>query len=218
MDSGVYIMNEMKYLILSTENQCIYTMTPRVITANALVSGDGDSLIKGVTKGNSVDFHKIKNREMFYEKIYMVENKRNSIVEIPSEHVSDSWKRQRDILFLRQEIFYNWETYTATSLARITRHKWDHFDVMAENELAKCNPSNNEFTWIIEEYARVMEVPADRAYKELKLRIESDNITRFRITALAEKWKNKINQGETPEEFSVIKREMVKEFWLNSSI
>lgn len=193
-------------------------MTPRVITANALVSGDGDSLIKGVTKGNSVDFHKIKNREMFYEKIYMVENKRNSIVEIPSENVSDSWKRQRDIIFLRQEVFYNWETYTTTSLARLTRHKWDHFDVMAENELAKCNPGNNEFTWIIEEYARVMEVPVDRAYKELKLRIESDNITRFRITALAEKWKIKINQCEAPEEFDVVKRDMLKEFWLNSSI
>ena len=211
-------MNEMKYLILSTENFCVYTMSPRVITANALVSGHGDSMIRGITWSNSVEYNRVVNRDFFYNKIYMVDTKRNAFVEVDPDKVSDTWKETREILRLRQDAFYNWETHVANSLARVIRHSWEHFDVVAEQEIAKCDPANNVYTWILEEYARTMSVSVQQAYKELKLRIESDNISRFRIQALAEKWKLKINQCNTFSDIEATRLEMVREFWLNSLI
>ena len=211
-------MIEMKYLILSMENWCIFTYTPRAISASAMAAGDGDSVVKGITFGNCVDYGKISNRDMFYSNIYMMEQKTNKLVIVPDDQVSDSWKQQREILRLRQDAIFLWETYTANSLVRVVRHAWQHFDVVAEAELSKCDPTADQFTHIIEEYARIMELPVNRAYKELKLRIESDNVARFRIQAMAEKWKNKINQSNTADEINKVKQEMLNEFWLNSYI
>ena len=218
MDSGVYIMIDMKYLILSTENFCVYTMSPRVITANALVSGEGDSMIRGITWSNSVEYNRVTNRDFFYDKIYMVDTKRNAFIEVDPANVSDSWKQTREVLRLRQDAFFNWETHMNNSLARVMRNTWDHFDVVAEEEIAKCDPANNSYTWILEEYARIIDVPVPQAVKELKLRIESDNITKFRIQALGDKWRAKINNCFTFNDIEAARQEMVREFWLNSLI
>jgi hypothetical protein len=211
-------MIEMKYLILSMENHFVYTMTPRSLCATAVVAGDGDSVIKGVTSGNSADFDKIKDRQQFYKDVWMVDQRTNSLSIVPWSQVSDSWKQQQKILVLRQDLFYSWETFTAGALARLTRYKWDQFDQLATRELDKCDPLANQYTMMLEEYARVMEVPVEQAYKELKLRIESDNIARFRITAMAEKWKNIINTITTSDESASVRKEMVREFWLNAAI
>lgn len=221
MDGGVYIMNymtDMKYLILSTENFCVYTMSPRVLTANALVAGEGDSMIRGITWSNSIDYNKVTNRDFFYNKIYTVDTKRNAFIEVDPANVSDSWKKTREILRLRQDAFWNWETHLNNSLARVMRHAWDHFDVVAEEEIAKCDPAVGSYTWILEEYARILDIPVDRAVKELKLRIESDNITKFRIQTLGEKWRNKINECNNFNDIETARQEMVREFWLNSLI
>jgi uncharacterized protein (DUF4415 family) len=219
MDSGVYIMMpDMKYLILSTENFCVYTMSPRHLTANALVAGEGDSMIRGITWSNSVEYNRVTNRDFFYDKIYTVDTARNAFIEVDPANVSDTWKQTREILRLRQDAFFNWETHLSNSLARVMRHGWEHFDVVAEQEIAKSDPANNSYTWVLEEYARTMEVSVQQAYKELKLRIESDNITKFRIQALGEKWRNKINQCNTFNDIEAARKEMVREFWLNSLI
>jgi hypothetical protein len=148
----------------------------------------------------------------------MIDNKNNSFSEVDPSNVSESWKKQREVLFLRQNIFVHWETLTSNSLIRLSRHKWGEFDSYMETELKNCDPVKNEFSHILEEYARIVELPVDLAYRELKLRIESDNSVKFRIQALAEKWKKKINQGETSDELAAIRTNMIKEFWLNSMI
>jgi hypothetical protein len=193
-------------------------MVPRVITANALVSGDGDSIIMGVTTGNSADYNKMVDRHTFYKNIYAIDKRTVTITEVEEDKVSEGWKRQRNILSLRQDIFYTWETFTAAALARVTRYKWDQFDQLATRELDKCDPANNQFTMMLEEYARVMEVPVEQAYKEMKLRIESDNVQKFRIQAMTEKWKDIINQATEVDQMAQIRKDMIREFWLNSSI
>jgi uncharacterized protein (DUF4415 family) len=193
-------------------------MVPRVITANALVSGDGDSVIIAVTTGNSTDYNKMVDRQTFYKKIYQIDKRTMLLSEVLETSVSDGWLRQRNILSLRQDAFYTWETFTAAALARCTRYKWDQFDQLATRELDKCDPSNNQFTMMLEEYARVMEIPVDQTYKELKLRIESDNIQKFRIQAMTEKWKDKINNATELDEMNHLRKDMIRDFWLNSSI
>jgi len=211
-------MQDMKYIVWSTENYCVYTMTPRVLTANALAAGDGDSMVRGITISNSVDYFKPTDRDFFFKKLYVINPTINSFTEIDPANVSESWKQKQKILRLRQEAFFNWETHLHNTMARVTRHSWDHFDVVAEAEIAKCDIANNRYTYILEEYARTLEVPVHQAVKELKLRIESDNITKFRIETLGEKWRNKINECNTAEDIEAARREMVREFWLNSLI
>lgn len=211
-------MIETRYLIASLENTSIYLMTPSVITANALVAGSGDSIIKVFTVYNSIDYGKL-TRGMFTDKVYSIDQKAgNSLVEMPDEHVTVSWKETRTILNIRQNLFGRWESFTKQALARQTRHQWSEFDFVAMEQIKQSIPSENQYTWMLEEYARIMEVPVDRAYKELKLRLESDLMTKFRIQALAEKWKDKINQVTMTQQVEDIRREMAREFWQNSSI
>lgn len=211
-------MIEARYLIASLENTSIYLMTPSIITANALVSGSGDSIIKVFTAYNSVDYN-IINRNMFTEKIYSInQNLGNTFVEMPEEHVPASWRETRDVLLIRQLLFGRWESFTKQALARQTRHQWAEFDFIAMEQIKESNPSSNTYTWMLEEYARIVEMPVDRAYKELKLRLESDLMTKFRIQALAEKWKDKINQVTMQQQVEDVRREMGREFWQNSSI
>lgn len=211
-------MIETRYLIASLENTSIYLMTPSVITANALVAGSGDSVIKVFTVYNSVDYGKL-TKGMFADKVYSIDQKAgNSLVEMPDEHVTMSWKETRTILNIRQNLFGRWESFTKQALARQTRHQWAEFDFVAMEQIKQSIPSENQYTWMLEEYARIMEVPVDRAYKELKLRLESDLMTKFRIQALAEKWKDKINQVTMTQQVEDIRREMAREFWQNSSI
>lgn len=211
-------MPDMKYLIYSTENWCVYTMTPRPVTANALAEGTGDAVLRGLTASNSIDYDKFTDRYFFYNKIWMLDSKKNSFVEIDPNNVSDRWKRQREILFLRQNALVHWETYVSNSMIRVTRHKWEAFDSYMLEELKNCDPTSNEFSKIIEEYARILEIPVDIAYKDLKLRIESDNSVRFRIQAMAEKWKRKINQCNTSDELTAIRKQMVIDFSTNSMV
>lgn len=211
-------MIETRYLIASLENTSVYLMTPSIITANALVSGSGDSIIKVFTPYNSADFGKL-SRGMFAEKVYSIDQKAgNVLVEMPDIHVPSSWKEMRVILSIRQHLFGRWESFTKQALARQTRHQWAEFDFVAMEQIKESDPVANNYTWMLEEYARITEVPVERAYKELKLRLESDLMTKFRIQAMAEKWKDRINQVTIQSQVENVRREMAREFWQNSSI
>jgi len=211
-------MNDMRYLIISSDNYLIHTMTHRPISATALIEGDGNLLVRGITSSSFLDYNKITDYNMFFKKVYTIGSQGLRLVEVDSKKVSPDWKATQQILKMRQGLFFNWETHTTNALTRVNRNKWEHFDVVAEQEIAKCRPADNDYTWIIEEYARTIEEPVEKAYKELKLRIESDHVTKFRIQALAEKWKRRINLVTTQTEANEVKQDMIREFNLNSLI
>lgn len=213
---------EMKYLVISNENNCIYTYTPRLHTALALAEGNVDSFVLGVTysnMGKAEDYDRIINRDLFYEKIWSLDiGKTMFLTVVEDENISDSWKHTREVLRVRQEGFFLWETLVNNAFARVGHHLWDHFDVFAEHELAKCDSENESYEWTIEEYARIMDLSAKEAYKELKLQIESDKMKKFRIEAIATKWKNEINKITNRDQLTILKQQISREFWKNAMI
>jgi hypothetical protein len=215
-------MIEMKYLVISNENNCVYTFTPRKNTAVALADGGGDAYALGVTYANMSkpsDFEMIKNRDVFYDKIYQFDTgKTNSFMIVDQKNVSQSWLDRRNLLRARQEAFFAWETMVENANLYTTKNVWNDFDVYMENELGKCDVKEKSFSWVIEEWARIFNTSVEESYKELKLQSESNRIKKFRVEAMAEKWKRKINAMTSPDEVTNLRKEMNKEFWLNSWI
>ena len=208
---------ELKYIIFSTENYCVYTWSSSVNVANALLAGDGDSRVRAVSEYTS-DFKKINATDLSVDNTYLLNGMTNSITQISNDKVSDSWKKQKKLLLFRQRCFNYCFTHIRDSYTRITRNVWESFDVVATSELLKCNPDQNYYTPMIEEYATILGVSCAHAYKELKFVIESDNMLKFRIQALAEKWKNIINNTVDLESYNIIKQGIIRDFWLNANI
>lgn len=218
MDSGVYNMKSMKYLVISMENWCVFTYTESMHIANALAAGSGDVVVFGVAQNSNKWYQKIKDRDMFYEKVIMLDSKNRTMKVMSADTVSDSWRDTQDLLRMRQRSFFAWETATWGALSKLEKNHWNYFDTICEQELAKSDPDTNTYSLLIEEYARTMDQPVDHAFKDLKMRIESDNAAKFRVQALADRWKNKINESFTREELQATVQEMRREFWLNSRI
>lgn len=211
-------MKSMKYIIVSMENWCIFTYTESLHIANAISAGVGDAVTVGMSKASNKWYEKIKNRNMFYQKVIMLDSKNRTMKEMPADTVTDSWRETQDLIRLRQRAFFAWETATWAALSKLERNHWDYFDTVCEQEMARCNPDQDQYTPMIEEYARTIEQPVDHAYKNLKMRIESDNVAKFRVQSISEKWKNKINESYTREEMQATVQGMQRDFWLNSRI
>ena len=205
----------MIYLVISFENFCVYTMAKDVVIAIALVAGMPDSFVKGVSEFNSADYHKIISKKYFYNNIIQINKGRGTFTEVAPESVSNEWKNNQTIIKLRQDLFAYWNTYVNSALTRSTKHAWRGFSDAVCRELDKCDPANKKYSILIDEYADIQDLPVDQAYKTLKLEIESDIITKFRITAFADKWKNVINQVATRQEVEDINQKMIIDFWSN---
>ena len=213
-------MNDhMRYLIGSSENDCIFTITNKPISATALAAGLLDSFIMGITPYTHKDlYNQITNREFFYPRVWSTDKNMARLVSIDPAHVSTEWRSQRELIRARQNVFVVWESFTENALIRNQRHQWDQFASVAQQQIALCDAAVDQFTPMIEEYARCVDLSPAQALKELQLQSDSDNFSRFRITAMAEKWKQKINATTTVEEVSKIGPLMTRDFWRNASI
>lgn len=203
---------EAKYLILSTENNCIYTWTDSEVVAAAINDGDMDSLVRVITRHNSAkSFNLLDTADV--TDTYTVDLVKNAVSIISNTDVTESWLNQKNILLFRQRCFDYWHTTVVDAYARIAPSVWQSFDVVALDEVNKCDPSKSYYTPMIEEYANVLGKSLPDTYKELKLTLESNLIKKFRIQGLSEKWKNIINSATNVNSFDAIKLGINQDFW-----
>lgn len=213
-------MQDMKYLVVSMENDCVFSYSPRAMTAAALCEGDIDAVVVGLTYAftPAADYNMIKNRDLFYGKAYVYNFKKYSLVETSFDNLSDKWKQTQEIVRMRQEAFFTWESLTYNASLKATQNTWDGYDFVAYTELKKCDPSRGVFTPAIHEYARILEMTEQEAFKELLLQTETQIMKKFRIQALSEKWKRKINTCYTKDEIDAAKKQMNREFITNGNL
>jgi len=211
-------MKPPKYLIVSLENISILVMTESIVIANALISGSGDEIIRYIDPIISADYD-IMTEEKFNEGFYTMDGKnRNRLVLLSDEYITDSLREKKKVLNFRKYLLEMLESFTASALVRQVRHKWSEFDLVAMEQIKQSDPATGNYTWMMEEYSRIMGMPVEHAYKELKIRIESDILTKFRVQALAEKWKDAINQTTSESDKSTIIAGMGRDFWKNNTL
>lgn len=211
-------MKPPKYLIVSLENISILLMTESIVIANALVSGSGDEIVRYIDPIISADYD-VMTEEKFNEGFYTMDGKnRNRLVLLPDEYITDSLREKKKVLNIRKYLLEMLESFTASALVRQVRHKWSEFDLVAMEQIKQSDPTTGNYTWMMEEYSRIMGMPVEHAYKELKIRIESDILTKFRVQTLAEKWKEIINQTTSDSDKNTIITGMGRDFWKNNTL
>jgi len=209
-------MKDVLYIVISYENFCVHTVSRNLVTATALASSSIDCFIQGIFPQSPM--HKqITSRDFFYDTVWKSDGKA-ALTEIDKSQVTDSWLAERDVIRLRQDLFGLWEQWTHNALARVSSTKWTLFNAVAKSELEKCDISNGIFTPLIQEYARVREMEINAAVAELSLKIDTENAIKFRITALAEKYKDKINKIMTRDDLILVRDCMHQDFWGNSTL
>ena len=78
--------------------------------------------------------------------------------------------------------------------------------------LDECDPSANQYSFSINEYALTTGIPVAEAYKELKFKVEGMRTQRIRVYSQFEYFSRKINTTTTAEGMNAIHAEMMKKF------
>ena len=211
-------MIETKYLILSIENQCVFTMTRDPVVANALCSSDINTVIRPITRYNFNDFDKINNRDYFKDKIYKSEFRDKFLSEVDVNLISQVWKDERESMRYKQDALTLLEVHYLSAITPAETAHNINFSNEAWQEIMLCDIEKGLYTRYIEEYSRILDKPIDQVYRELKLKIEGEKFIRFRVSALVERWKIKINEIKNHEDFIKVRDDMVNEFWVKSQI
>jgi hypothetical protein len=90
------------------------------------------------------------------------------------------------------------------------------FIAVLSHELLNCDPNTNKYSDAIKEWARIQEIPAETAYKELSMKFEDTALQYLRNHAIYTKYARKINQSTTPEDLRNVLSSALMEFKLDS--
>lgn len=211
-------MTGIKYLIVSWENQGIFTVETDPVIANSLASSNVNCYVRDIFEFNFPGLSEIKDRDQFKTSYYKLDGKGNELQPLLPHLITDSWLAEQEAMFLRQDALIYLRYHARIAMTGMERNTWDNFSVEAGIELEKCNPEQGIYTRPLEEYARLLNKSVEQTYKELKLTIEGEKFIRFRVAALTKFFQLKINDIKTKEEFYFIKRYIMHEFWNKSQI
>jgi len=211
-------MDNIKYLIISWENQGVFTLETDPVIANSLASSNLNCYVRAVFKLSFPKIVDLDNRDYFKNNHYRLEGKGFELQPLTSNLISSDWLAEQEAMFLRQDAHLFLKYHSTTAMVGMERNMWDNFSIEAEIELDKCDPDSGVYTRPIEEYARTLKKSVEQTYKELKLTVEGEKLVRFRIAALTKFFQLKINDIKTVAERDFIKKYIVNEFWNKSQI
>lgn len=207
----------LKYIIVSSENDCVFAMVHSPVIASALVQGGLDFWSRSISPFVQRDlYNQIPTQDYFEKSIYKIE--KNSLRPVEQSSVTDYWLHMRDVIRERRILFNIWESLIINALEKLTKHHSADFLRLADKQLALCDPDNQRFTAIIEDYAQTVGMTPIETYRHLKFQIENDEITRFKITAMAEKWIGIINGTDDIDQLKALRPVLYQALYGNSVI
>ena len=212
-------MSDIRYLLYDNGSRLVLTVEEDPIVASALASGSFYSTTIHIIPIQPTDQY-FNNDRAVYQKIphQVIKKQYQNTVAITDSSVPEAFTVDQRIIQNRQDIFRIWGMLNTEVLSRNRSSYWDNFETEVYTQLGLCSPGNKQFTPMIEEYAYILGVDPEIAYKELKLKSDGERMLKFRITALAEKWKLKINSLSMSTELEQVKLDMIDDFRKNSSL
>jgi hypothetical protein len=211
-------MPDIKYLIISWENQGIFTIEEDPVIANSLGSSNINCYARPIYEFNLPKIKEIAGRDYFKNNFYKLDGKGNEMQPLPTDLITSDWLDEQNAMFFRQDAHHFLKIHTTASIAGMERNTWGNFSIEAEIELNKCDPINSIYTRPLEEYARITKKSVEQTYKELKLTTEGEKLLRFRVAALTKFFQLKINDIKTASDLQFIKLYILNEFWKKSQI
>lgn len=214
------ILFNAKYLIISSENYCVFTMAQNPFVAHALIECAPTDCFMIASQRGTDNHENAKSRDTFYKDIWLFDYKDRSVKMLPNKQISEAWRHDQEIIRARQlalaELFATAEI--ANSIRSGGLEFWPSFGRFATDLINNSDASTDSYHDLLVEYAELAEKPVKEVYQDLKLKIESVEIQRFKIMALIEKFKTDISQMQNMDEFPRLKERIKNAFWGNAGI
>lgn len=206
-----------KYLVGSAENDCVFTTVNSAVLATKLVQGGLDFWSKAIFLSTQPDLYNLLlDPNYFTKNIYKLE--KNNLVAVPADGISEYWLKMQKVMHARRRLFCVWEVMVFNAYARLIRYHCADFPAIAKEQIKLCDISGGVYTPMIEDYARVLDQDPGLVCKDLSFQIESDEFSKFKIVAMAEKWAKLINSTDSEEEINSLQGLMQQDFVGNAMI
>lgn len=205
------LRNILIQLIVDLENGAVLCRPQSTSTAKSIVKGMQNTSV--CTLASSLVWKAREYKDFDFNKDDLVWSVGGKIMLMPDHLKTDEFYAKKELAQERSKYIYALEVYFQMYLTRIV----DYYDQGTEayiiSELDQCNPLANYYTYGIQEYARVLGIHPETAYKEFKLRYDTQMLTRLRNLAMFQKWLDIMNTCHTKEELQEALKNANNEIW-----
>jgi hypothetical protein len=199
------------YLVVNRENNFIYSMCDNCSIANALSKGFINSSVMAIPytlfKRPATVINYVKNEHITYKLVnqfmYGGNNLESNLGEtikktntgklfdivLIDTNLPNDWIKIRKICNTRTIILTNLENKLKRYFARYKESFYDEsFYNFLTKELEECFPTENIFSPLILEYAKIIKLEPNETFQHLKMKHDCFKLCIFRHTALWEKY------------------------------
>lgn len=205
------LRNILIQLVVDLENGAVLCRPQSTSTAKSVVKGIQNSSV--CTLASSLVWKAREYKDFDFNKDDLVWSVGGKIMLMPDHLKTDEFYAKKELAQERSKYIYALEVYFQMYLTRVV----DYYDQGTEayiiSELDQCNPLANYYTYGIQEYARVLGIHPETAYKEFKLRYDTQMLTRLRNFAMFQKWLDIMNTCYTKEELQEALKNANNEIW-----
>jgi len=205
------LRNILTQLVVDLENGAVLCRPKYTSVAKGVTKGIDNTTV--VTLASNLQW-KIKEYSPFdFDKDDLVWSVGGVIALMPDHLKTDAYRAKKKLAQERARYITALEAYFQMYLTRVV----DFYDQATEayiiSELEQCNPLANYYTYGITEYARVLDIHPETAYKEFKLRYDTQMLVRLRNLAMYQKHLDLMNQCNTREELQDALKNANNEIW-----
>lgn len=205
------LRNTLVQLVVDLENGAVLCRPQSTSTARGVIKGIQNTSV--CTLASSLTWKAREYKGFDFNKDDLVWSVGGNIKPMPDHLKTDDFYAKKQLAQERAKYIYALEVYFQMYLTRVV----DFYDQATEtyiiSELDQCNPLANYYTYGIQEYARVLDIHPETAYKEFKLRYDTQMLARMRNLAMFQKHLDLMNQCTTKEQLQDALKNANNEIW-----
>jgi hypothetical protein len=212
----------MKYALCDCSNEGILFIGTQPIVPNFLKSGLLDCEIRAI--GSGKDFYNKVNESMFLnENMHFFYEKKqldggNKILSLPESGCNSVFLKRKKLVKIRYPLFHHLVSSAKNASRYCDASIWPGIENNLNFALKDCVDGN--WSNSVLEYAKILDLKPEHAYRELKTQIEQTQSTKMKIYSFVRYFRDLINQIEDENQFEIqnISRNIEDKFFRDSFI